>query len=87
MSAISSNGFSHDMQAVDAMDWLKLNAPDAFHAVTAQFPEYLDAEFDGSWFDTDAMRVDVEWSSWLVDAIEDTGYIYWEDGEPWADED
>ena len=36
---------------------------------------------DGSWLNTEAMGVDPEFSSWLIDAIEDTGYAVWEDGE------
>ena len=87
MQSISHNGFSVDLQAVDAMDWLRHNAPDAYASVIAQFPEYIDHTFCGSWFDTEEMRVDVEWSSWLVDAIEDTGYVFWEEGEPWAEVD
>lgn len=84
-TTISHNGFSVDCQAIDAMNWLRANSPDAFHAVTAQFPEYLDHTLNGAWFDTEAMGVDVEWGSWLVDAIEETGLVWWEEGEPWAE--
>lgn len=86
-TAISHNGFSVDLQAIDAMDWLRHFASGAYASVVAQFPEYIDHQLDGAWFDTETMRVDPEWGSWLVDAIESTGYVYWEEGEPWAEED
>ena len=85
-TAISSNHFSVDLQAVDAMHWLEANAPEAYAAVIDQFPEYPTCVFSAmsSWFDTEAMGVDDEWGSWLVDAIEATGVVSWEDGEPYA---
>ena len=30
------------------------------------------------------MGVDIEFGSWLVDAIEATGKVLWEEGEPFA---
>lgn len=86
-TTISSNGFSVDQQAADAMSYLERQHPEAWDKVIAQFPEYIDHTFCGSWFDTEEMRVDVEWGSWLVDAIEGTGYVFWEEGEPWAEVD
>ena len=82
--AISSNHFSVDLQAQDAMDWLEVNHLDAYGNVLKGFPEWPYRVFDGSWLNTEAMGVDPEFSSWLIDAIEDTGYVVWEDGEPWA---
>ena len=42
------------------------------------------ATMSGSGYDTDAMGVDAEWPSWLVDALEATGLVIWEDGEPYV---
>lgn len=86
---ISSGHFSTDMQAMDALRYLKDNAPSAYAGILGEFPELDNASFClmGSWFDTDAMGVDEEWGSWLVDAIEATGRVYWEEGEPWACEE
>jgi len=81
--AISSNQWSPDLQAMDAMQWLYCNNRVAFDAVNKVMPEYVNARTDGSWFDTTAMGVSDEWGSWLIDAIEDQSEIHWEDGEPW----
>lgn len=48
------------------------------------FPEMAYPKWEGSWLNTEAMGVDVEYGSWLVDAIEATGVVMWEEGEPWA---
>lgn len=84
MGTISSNGFSHDQQVVDAMKHLELLHPDAYDEVTQQFDEWFDHSMSGAHFDTEAMGVDDEWSSWLTDAIEATGFVRWEEGEPWT---
>lgn len=81
---ISGNHLSHDQQAADALEFLRLEHPAAYVTVRREFPESLVWDALGSWLDIDAMGVDWEWSSWLVDAIEATGLVYWEDGEPWA---
>lgn len=81
---ISGGHFSVDTQAMDALRWLGSNAPKAHAAVMSEFSEMGDPKWEGSWLDTDAMGVDVEYGSWLVDAIEATGAVYWEEGEPWA---
>lgn len=83
---ISSGHFSVDGQAMDALRYLQANAPEAYAEVLKSFPEIDRISFEnmGSHFDTDTMGVDVEWGSWLVDAIEATDAVYWEDGEPWA---
>lgn len=85
--SISSNHFSVDQQAADAMRWLLHNAPGQFAAVLVEFPEYHWVKWELSHFDTDAMGVHDEWGSWLVDAIEATGLVWWEDGEPWIGSD
>lgn len=85
-TAISSNAFSPDFQAVDALSFLEANHPDDYADVLGNFPEIDKITFGdcSSWFDTEAMGVDEEWGSWLIDAIEETGRIFWEEGEPWA---
>lgn len=83
---ISSNHFSVDAQAADAMDWLEEHDPDNYAAVVAVMPEWprrVWGDF-GTHFDTEAMGVDPEWGSWLIDAIEATGSVFWEEGEPVA---
>jgi hypothetical protein len=84
MQALSHNGFSVDLQSSDALDYLRNEHPLAALQVLAGFPEWFRVEWEGSWFDTEAMGVDPEWGCWLADAIEATGLVYWEEGEPWA---
>ena len=81
---ISSNGYSTDQQVVDALDYLRINHPAEYSDVRRRFPENIILPDDSAWFDTDEMGVDIEWSSWLADAIEDTGLVTWDDGEPYA---
>ena len=83
--SISSGHYSHDTQVSDAMSFLETHHPEAFAEVLAKFPEWPDRKWEGSWLDTDAMGVDVEWSSWLCDAIENTGLVSWWEGEPWSE--
>lgn len=85
MEAISSGHWSVDLQAMDALSFLQENYPEEAKAIRKEFPEPF--IWSGSWLDTEAMGVDVEYGSWLVDAIEATGLIIWEDGEPWAIDD
>lgn len=82
MESISSNHYSADTQASDALDWLRVNHPTVYSEVRKNFAEPI--QWEGSWFDTDAMGVDQEWGSWLVDAIEETGLVMWIDGEPYV---
>lgn len=86
MLALSDNHFSHDQQLDDAMRYVQQNHPEQYATLLAEFPEWEHRTFQryGSWLDTDAMGVDDEWSSWLTDALENTGLIIWEDGEPYA---
>ena len=79
---LASSGTSHDRQVEAALD--ALNEPDLW-SVRRQYPEALIwAEGpSGAWLDTEAMKVDPEWSSWVCDAIENTGAVQWIDGEPY----
>lgn len=83
-TAISSNHFSVDQQVEDAMTWLRDFRPGHYQTILGDFPEWEDRVFNGSWLDTEAMGVDPDWSSWLIDAIEATGLVTWWEGEPWA---
>jgi hypothetical protein len=85
MGTISSNAFSVDQQSLDVLAYLEHNHPEDYVAVVVDFPEVKTVELTGTsaWFDTDAMGVDLEWGSWLVDRLEQTGRVIWEDGEPW----
>lgn len=83
-TAISSNHFSHDTQMADAISFLEHNLPDLHTQLLDQFPEAADILWEGSWVDTEQMNLDPEWSSWVVDWIEDNAPIMWEDGEPWT---
>lgn len=82
MDSISSGHYSVDIQTSDALDWLRVNHADTYSEIRKNFAETI--QWEGSWFDTDAMSVDQEWGSWLVDAIEATGLVMWIDGEPYV---
>ena len=81
---ISSNGFSHDRQVSDALDWLAHYDVEAWNAIVVPNSELRDIKWSGSWWDTEAMGVDDEMSSWIADELENTGFIVWEDGEPYG---
>ena len=85
---ISGNHCSHEMQVDDALVYLRSEHYVEYMCLFKRYPEigYIAWQEGESWFDTDAMGVDVEWSSWLTDAIEDTGLVIWSDGEPYATE-
>jgi hypothetical protein len=70
------------MEASDVLAWLRLNHPEQYSAIRREFPESL--VFDGASLDHEQMGVDVEWCSWLVDAIEQTDLVVWLDGEPFT---
>lgn len=93
-TTVSSNSFSHDTQVVDAWSWLRGEMPeDDFDLLVKKFPHmegvyptngiiWTSGEY--SWFDTEAMGVDDEYTSWVADELENTGFIMWEDGEPYG---
>jgi hypothetical protein len=82
--SVSSNHFSHDQQVMDALDYLRFHMTQTFEEIRVNFPEIDNVVWSGSWFDCAAMNVDPEYTSWLADAIVETGFIYWEEGEPWS---
>lgn len=81
---ISYNYASHDQQIADALTFLSLTNPTEHAAILAEFPEWNNHVFAGAWLNTSDMGVDDDWPMWLTDRIEDTGLVYWEEGEPWA---
>jgi hypothetical protein len=87
MVAISASHASHDEQVADAMMYLAGQHPDVYARLVDEFPEWTTRMFAGAWFDTTTMGVSGEWPLWLTLAIEDTGIILWDDGEPFANRD
>lgn len=88
--SLSSSHYSVDDQLQDVVNWLETTAPDTYAEFVAAFPEWPTrtmGEGHSSWFDTEAMGVNAEWSSWCIDWIESHTAIWWEDGEPWTRED
>lgn len=79
---ISSNHLSHDTQVSNVIAWLDTPARDALQNA---FPELNRLVWDGSWFDCEAMDVDVEFPQWVTDWIENNTEVYWSGGEPWHD--
>ena len=84
ITPISSNALSTDLQSLDALNFLEVEHPEAFDQIVAEFPEVCNMILGGSWFDVEAMGVDPEWGSWIADAIENTGFVWWDEGEPWG---
>lgn len=88
MKALSSNGFSHDMQVDDVLDYLRGEIPEEdYNNIIHKFPEVDKRILDGAYFDTDAMGVDIEWSAWVTDYIEAETDVFWWEGEPFVLED
>ena len=84
MITLSSNAFSVDDQTADVLSYLS-NAPlsrfdeDEFDKA---FPEYNGLTWSGSWVDTEASGVDVDYMSWVRDWIENNTDVTWWEGEP-----
>jgi len=87
--ALSNNGWSADDQMADVVSWLShdVGFRDVSDRFEAEFPEYNSLVWGGSHVDTEASGVDPEYTSWVIDWIEDNTPVFWEDGEPWIDED
>ena len=83
METISSNHFSHDLQVLDALEFLEHNDGVAYAHLMNMFPEMYNVALDGSWFDHSLMGVEADYSSWLCDEIEACSNIMWHDGEPY----
>lgn len=81
---LSSNRLSTEDQAKDVVDWLKAELPDVHAELLDEMPEVANIQMSGSSVDTEAMGVDVEWCSWLVDWLEYNAPVEWDDGEPFT---
>lgn len=85
MNTISSNHWSTDIQVCDAMIWLAGNHPNVYREIAIEFP-ILSLPDGECWFVDAYPDLDPEYGSWLIEAIEATGLVWWEDGEPWVGE-
>ena len=87
---IGSNHDSVDGQISDALSHLEAFHPAAYREVLEQFPEIAEIVMGdhSTWWDTEAMGVDGEFPSWVLDAIQQTwkdgAKVMWEDSEPWC---
>ena len=87
---ISSNQFSTDLQVIDAMRYLEDAHNTEYREILASFPEYPDVENDllnngpSCTVDTERLNLDDDWVGWVVEAITDTGWVFWMDGEPFS---
>lgn len=84
VTTVSSNGFSHEDQVLDALRYLRDHFPEAYAELLSKIPR--EVKIGGKQFDREAWdrSGDLEWSSYLCDDIEDTGLIWWEEGEPFG---
>lgn len=85
MYPISSNQFSTDLQLLDVLAFLRTEHVETYCDIMREFPAQI--VMDGAWMDYEAMGVDAEYSSWMIDAAEATGRVQWIEGEPYAIED
>jgi hypothetical protein len=90
-TTVSSNGFSFDQQVMDALDYLRGVLPEEDYRNLVRPFEELGLDrlvWQGSWIDTEAMNCEPELMSWVAEAIEEEGTVFWQDGEPfaWIDE-
>ena len=84
--ALSSNHFSTDLQLQDVVGYLEREMPERYEELLKLFPElpraFATITGTSSWIDCDDAGVDVEFSSWVIEWIENHTPIMWEDGEP-----
>ena len=64
-------------------EFLKEGYPAEYQAILSRFPGIERIYWSDPWQNI-TLDVDPDYSSWLADAIEDTGLITWMDGEPFA---
>jgi hypothetical protein len=82
--ALSSNHLSVELQAADVVRWFRARSLDNAARFNTAWPDYDALQWSGSWVDTEASGVDVEYMSWLIDWLEqEQDGLIWEDGEPW----
>ena len=92
--ALSSNQWSVDLQALDAMNWLYSNHREKWDEIIAKFDDFesvIERQFDldpnWAWIDTEELGLAPDYMAWIIEAIEATDLVWWEDGEPWAEEE
>jgi hypothetical protein len=83
-TTISSNGFSHDTQVQDALDWLQQHHEADWTRITTANPELTRLDWEGSWVAAEEMGLDVDFMSWVADELENTEWIIWDEGEPYG---
>lgn len=83
MRTISSNHYSVDDQAADAVAYMSVAYPNTYSYFLKQFPEWDGTVWDGSSLDWEASGVDPDYISWVIEFIESHTEISWEEGEPW----
>jgi len=84
-TTVSHNGFSHDLQVMDALDYLRGVLPEEDYGnLVRPFGELGRLVWQGSWVDAEATRCDPDFMAWVADAIEQTGLVFWQEGEPFA---
>lgn len=84
--SLSDSHWSHDAQVKHVMDYLAQDYPDAYREILADYPEWEHLTWEdeyGNWVDTETSGVPFEYTSWVADAIENTGLVSWWEGEPW----
>ena len=87
--ALSGNHNSVDQQLVDVLAAMANGVVSytggASWKVEEVFPELANIQWTqyGTWFDTEAMGVDEEYSSWVIDWIESWTNVSWVEGEPY----
>jgi hypothetical protein len=84
--SLSSGHFSVDQQVSDAIQYMSGHYAHEYGQLIVEFPELLNVRWESNtsaWWDTQAMGVDVEYDSWVIDWIESHTDIRWIDGEPY----
>ena len=82
MIFLSINHYSVDDQVVDVVNYLTDADPDLLDRFVAEFPEFPELHWSGSWVDAEASGVDPEYMSWVADWIEANSPVFWFEGEP-----
>jgi len=83
MQTISSNAYSVDDQAADAVSHMEFFYPNAHARFLKQFPQWNNTVWDGSSLDWEASGVPADYICWVIEFIEQHTDIFWEEGEPW----
>jgi len=86
---LSSNHYSTDDQIADVVSFLSND--DTYSTLMdtrfiAEFPEYNELVWSGSWVDTESSNVDLEYMSWVAEWLENYTPVFWEEGEPYMAE-